>query len=168
MNIYEKFLWVPATKLKQLAEEDNPWCFYLETQVYLEGEAMSGIVRPSHEMTRKLPPFKPLHVISATQPVSTPDPEECTARLAILVNELKTAGIKSIRAVGSSFGGDHREESRAVFGLTDSCARNLGIRFGQVAIFSWKGPHWSLLACADDKRVDRPWQWQQMSNGNST
>lgn len=168
MPTYDEYAWEPAAELKRLARLDEPWCFYLETEVFLDDGDKSGTVRPAHKPSATRPPFPPLHVISATQPTSKPKPGESATRLAILVAELNAARIRSIRAVGSSFSGDHREESRAVFGLKDSCARELGIRFGQVAIFSWKGPHWSLLACADYKRVDRPWHWEEerpVSNG---
>lgn len=159
MPNYEDYPWEPAAELKRLARLDEPWCFYLQTEVYFEAGDKSGTVRPADETTLRRPPLPPLHVISATQPSSEPEPRECAARLAILVKELEADRIKSIRAIGSSFTGDHHEESRAVFGLNNESARELGIRFGQVAIFSWDGPRWSLLACADPKQVHRPWQW---------
>ena len=51
------------------------------------------------------------------------------------------------------------ERSLAVFGVTVEEALALGRRFGQVAIFDWEGPGWSLLACVGDRRTDRGWRW---------
>jgi hypothetical protein len=79
----------------------------------------------------------------------------------VLDRELHAAGITSIPAIGSSFDGNHSEESRAVFGLNDASARGLGRRFGQVAVFAWNGPRWSLLACASDRQTHRSWTWQE-------
>jgi hypothetical protein len=159
MATYDDFPWTSATDLKRLAQLETPWSYYLKTEVYIEAGNRSGTVRPADAPALKRPPLPSLHVISATQPESDPAPGECAARLAVLVAELQATRIDSIRAVGSSFSGDHQEESRAVFGLTDDAARDLGIRFGQVAIFSWNGPRWSLLACADDRQEHRSWQW---------
>lgn len=53
--------------------------------------------------------------------------------MAVLDRELYAADIVAIPALGSSFDGTHCEESRAVFGLDDSSACQLGQRFGQVA-----------------------------------
>lgn len=102
----------------------------------------------------------PLHVITAVQPESEPESDETIARLGVLDRELHAAGITSIRAVGSSFDGNHREESRAIFGLDDALARRLGRQFGQVAVFAWSGPRWSLLACAADRQTHRRW-WDE-------
>lgn len=100
------------------------------------------------------PPLGGLHVVTAVQPNSLPTSDENLARIAVLDNELEAAGIRAIRAVGISFDGSHREESRAVFGLDDAEARCLGRRFGQVAVFAWTGPRWSLLAWVGDRRTD--------------
>jgi hypothetical protein len=80
--------------------------------------------------------------------------------MAVLDRELQAARLTSIHAIGVSFDGNHREDSRAVFGLDDAYARELGLRFGQVAIFAWRGPRWSLLACATDRQVHRAWRWE--------
>lgn len=164
VNEYEALPWTSLAELKDLAIKDLPWNFYLETEVYFETPERAGVVRPVREPGDTAPPWGPLHVISATQPGSDEDPEVSTARLAVLDRELResfTKPIRWIRAVGSSFDGAHHEESRAVFGLDDDAARALGVRFGQVAIFSWTGPWWSLLACASDRVERRPWQWSE-------
>lgn len=106
------------------------------------------------------PPLGPLHVITAVHPQSEPDSDENLARTDVLDHELRACGIASIRAVGNSFDHMHREESRAVVGLDDIRARSLGRRFGQVAIFSWAGPRWSLLASVGDRETHRCWRWE--------
>lgn len=164
VNEYEDLPWTSLAELKDLAIKDSPWNFYLETEVYFETPERAGVVRPVREAGDTDPRWGPLHVISATQPGPDPDPKETATRLAILDRELResfTKPIRWIRAVGSSFDGAHHEESRAVFGLDDDAARALGVRFGQVAIFSWNGPWWSLLACASDRVKRRPWQWRE-------
>lgn len=98
------------------------------------------------------PLLGPMHVVTAIQP----DPEldsASRARMLVLDRHLHDAGIRSMPAVGSSFTSDHSEDSGAVFGLTDHQARDLGAAFGQVAVFAWTGPRWSLLACAGDRQV---------------
>jgi len=159
MQKYEDFAWTSPAALKRISLTATPWSFYLETMVWTQAVGLSGVVRPVLEGGSEHPPFGSLHVLSATQPGSEPTGEDNAARLAVLDLELQTAGIGSIPAVGSSFDGKHQECSRAVFGLSNSEACALGRRFGQVAIFAWHGPRWSLLACASDRREDRGWIW---------
>jgi hypothetical protein len=147
-----------------LAVADRPWSFYLETLVHFQTACVTGVVRPVRAGGSDQPPLGSLHVISATQPGSDPDSKESASRLAVLDLELRAAGIGSIPAIGSSFDGKHQEDSRAVFGLSDVEACELGVRFGQVAVFAWHGPRWSLLACAGRRRTDRNWLWQEWTD----
>ncbi|WP_369797567.1 DUF3293 domain-containing protein [Mycobacterium sp. UM_WGJ] len=105
-------------------------------------------------------PLGLLHAITAMQPNTDPISAESVARMTALDREQQAAGVASIRAIGGSFDGIHRQESRAVFGLDDDQARAVGLRFGQVAIFAWQGPRWSLLACATDRQEHRGWRWE--------
>ncbi|WP_430336273.1 DUF3293 domain-containing protein [Rhodococcus sp. ACT016] len=159
MQEYDDFVWTPRHDLAQLARERTPWEFYLNTMVRFETDG-GGVVRPCDESDGEThPPFGPLHVVTAIQP--DPEPANVSrARMQILDRYLYAGGIRSMPAVGSSFTGDHSEDSRAVFGLTDHQARDLGARFGQVAVFAWNGPHWSLLACAGDRHSHRGWRWE--------
>ena len=160
MQEYDEFVWTPRPVLARLAEDRTPWEFYLNTMVQFETTEGGGIVRPAAERDGEPhPPFGPLHVVTAIQPDPEPD-DVCDARMRVLDRFLHTAGIRSMPAVGSSFTGDHNEDSRAVFGLTDHQARDLGTRFGQVAVFAWHGPRWSLLACAGDRQSHRGWRWE--------
>jgi hypothetical protein len=158
---YEDFTWAGCRELEQLATTDEPWAFYLNTEVHLASATRSGIVRPVDSEGSHRPPFGTLHVISATQPGEKPESSDSQRRLSILDQELRAAGLRWLRAVGSSIHGGYSEEGRAILGLDDDCARSLGYRFGQVAIFSWRGPHWSLLACAVDRQAHRSWQWTE-------
>ena len=159
MKRYDDLSWVPSEELLRLSQGETPWNYYLETQVYIEADGFAGTVRPVPEQGDSESPSQQLHVISATQPGADPTSEESAERLAILDAELQQRPIAPLMAIGSSFDGEHQEESRAVFGLDDQKARQLGLKYGQVAIFSWRGEAWSLLACASPRRADRSWKW---------
>lgn len=159
MRDFDDFVWASGDDLKRCVEADLPWGHYLATAVEFDGH---GTVYPLDDAATGAaqPPLGPLHVITAIQPDADPDTVDSRARLAVLDRHLHARGIRFIGAVGESFDGTHREESRAVFGLDDIAARDLGRRFGQVAIFAWCGPRWSLLACATDRQAHRGWRWQ--------
>jgi hypothetical protein len=156
---YDDFTWVCPAELGKMAQCTTPWEWYLATKVHIYTSELIGIVCPVESDGEDDPPLGPLHVITAVQPRSEPDSDENIARIGVLDRELRAAGISSVRAVGTSLDGKHREESRAVFGLDDAQARGIGRRFGQVAIFSWTGPRWSLLASAGDRQTHRLWRW---------
>jgi hypothetical protein len=128
--------------------------------VRIETPDITGTVQPAARASgANRPPLGPLHVITAVQPDSDPASADNSARMMLLDNELSAAKLHYAVALGSSFDGEHREVSRAVFGLDDTAARQLGERFGQVAVFCWRGAVWSLQACVSDDRRDRPWHW---------
>jgi hypothetical protein len=157
---HEDFNWPTVERLRELAADETLWQYYLETMVRIETADLTGIVRPTANATgAKRPPLGPLHVITAVQPDSDPASADNSARMILLDNELRLARLHFSPAVGSSFDGTHSEVSRAVFGLDDTAARRLGERFGQVAVFGWRGPVWSLQACVTNDRRDRPWHW---------
>jgi hypothetical protein len=156
---YEDFAWTAPWQLRQRAQDTALWDLYRQTEVRFDTPELVGCVRPVDEDGSDLPPLGSVHVISATQPDSDPTSEDTVLRLALLDHELRQNGVRTIPAVGASFSGDYREPSRAIFGVDEIFARALGVRFGQVAIFSWRGTKWSLLACAADQQDDRPWQW---------
>ena len=158
MPTYDDFEWVPPAELEKLANRDFPWRYYLATEVHFE----VGAVRPAEDGDGQDPPFGPLHVVTAIQPISDPDPVENATRMDVLDRELTNLGIRAIPVVGSSFDGTHREDSRAIFGLTDDEARELGARFGQVAVFAWRGPRWSVLACAPERSAHSRWRWDPL------
>ncbi|MGV0734580.1 DUF3293 domain-containing protein [Mycolicibacter sinensis] len=160
MAEYRQFAWMSHEELERRARCDIPWRYYLNTEVYIVAPDCHGTVRPVVSETGGVdPPLGSLHVITAIQPDADPLTAESRARLQVLDAELRAARIASIPAVGSSVGGGHSEESRAVFGIDDAAARELGLKFGQVAVFSWSGPMWSLLACASTRQDHRAWRW---------
>ena len=163
-NKYENFSWTSPARLEELAQAEKPWNDYLATTVYLESARLKGCVQPTAHGGDDHPPMGPLHVITAIQPDADPQSNESSAGVQILRQYLATAKKTSIRAVGSSFDGTYREESCAVFGLDDSRARKIGRKFGQVAIFAWRGPRWSLIACATEKQTHMAWRWQASPN----
>lgn len=162
MHAHGDFAWVDSCTLAHYAQRDFPWQHYLQTAVDFDVDGQVGTVWPLDlaEIGCTDPPLGPLHVITAIQPDGDPTSADSIARMAVLDRELHTHGIASGVAAGISFDGNHREDSRAVFGLDDDQARALGLRFGQVAIFAWQGPRWSLLACATDRQEHRGWRWE--------
>lgn len=159
MVSYDDFDWVRPAELEKMAHSGTPWGWYLQTNMHFHTAKLSGVVHPVESGGESVPPTGPLHVITAVQPDSEPDSEDNIARMEVLDDELSAAGLRVTHAVGVSFDGEYREESRAVFGLDDVRAREIGCRFGQVAIFSWRGPRWSLLASAGDREAHRGWRW---------
>ena len=143
-----------------MASDDTPWRYYEQTVVQFDAPACSGRVVPvSLGGGDESPPLGSLHVVTAVQPDGEPGSADSLARLGVLDRELTAAGIRAIPAVGSSLDGGHAEVSRAIFGLSDDQARQLGLRFGQVAVFAWSGSRWSLSACASDRQTHRGWKW---------
>ena len=159
-HAHEDFKWAAPTRLAELAEDEELWGHYLRTAVYLESSRLQGSVRPAGQQGGVHPPLGPLHVITAIQPGADPRSDESAVRLQVLRRYLASAKKVSIRAVGSNVEGTYSEEGCAVFGLTDNRARKIGRKFGQVAIFAWRGPNWSLIACAADQQTNMTWQWE--------
>lgn len=161
VQTYDDFEWTGADELAWLAGEATPWQYYERTAVLFDVPGRSGRVVPVSGVGGggELLPLGPLHVVAAVQPDGDPDSVDSAARLAVLDRELHASGVRSIRAVGSSLDGGHAEESRAVFGLSDRKTRELGLRFGQVAVFAWSGPRWSLLSCVTDRQTHCEWKW---------
>lgn len=155
MSTYGDFEWTPPAVLTALALDEFPWNYYLQTAVHFDG----GSVWPVEDAVHDDPPLGPLHVVNAVQPNSDASRIDNAGRMDVLDHELAARGLVTLHVVGASFDGTHREESRAVFGLADDDARALGERFGQVAVFSWRGPWWSLLACTASRCTHRRWQW---------
>ena len=156
----EALIWVPPEKLAEYAGAVEPWAFYEKTQVRFEAADLAGTVRPVPGGGWQAPPLGPLHVIAVEQPDPNLANDRNEARMTLLDKEIKAGGWSAVRAVGSSFDGAHSEECRAIFGLTDRQARVLGCQFGQVAVFAWRGPQWSILACATDRQSHSAWTWQ--------
>lgn len=160
MSNYEDFVWTEADRLARKAECDTPWSYYQQTAVHFGQAGRRGYVTPVAESDGEdRPPLGALHVVTAIQPDEDPGTIESADRMSVLDQALDDASLEYIPAVGASFDGQHSEAGRAVWGLSDDDARRLGLRFGQVAVFAWSGPRWSLLACATDRVTHRGWRW---------
>lgn len=160
MHRYEDFEWTAADTLASQTRSETPWRFHEQTAVYFDSANRSGQVVPIVEGAGEdNPPLGALHVVTAIQPSTDPRAIDNVNRTEVLDNELGAAGLQVLPAVGASTDGTYSEDSRAVFGLSDDDARQLGLRFGQVAVFAWRGPRWSLLACSTDRVTHRGWRW---------
>lgn len=159
MAAYDDFEWTPHEELARHARCDTTWNHYLATKVHVEAADRAGTVWPADDGGDVDPPLGPLHVVNAIQPDTDPRSADNLARMVVLDNELKILGLRAIPATGASLDGSYQEQSRAVFGMTDAEARALGLRFGQVAVFAWAGPRWSLFACATERQKRRAWRW---------
>ena len=168
VDAHADFIWTPAAQLESKSHDDELWQYYLDTAVHFDHSDLRGAVVPESQAVGEQPPFGPLHVVTAVQPDADPDSIESHTRIVILDDELRVAGTRFVRAVGTALDGTHAEESRAVFGLTDEEARRLGRRFGQVAVFAWHGPRWSLLACVGDRHCHRGWRWEPGAGREAT
>ena len=98
-------------------------------------------------------------MITACDPASGGDRRDDERKLALLRRVLR--GHVCFQAEGSVPGGKHTESSLAVSGLSEREAQKLGARFGQVAVFSWRGPQWSVLACTAGRRSDLGWEMSE-------
>lgn len=137
-----------------------PWRLCEQTAVYFDLGNYSGQVVPTVEGAGEdNPSLGAVHVVAAIEPNTDPQAIDNVNRMDVLDIELGAAGLHVLPAVGASTDGTYSEDSRAVFGLSDDDARQLGLRFGQVAVFAWRGPRWSLLACATDRVTHRGWRW---------
>jgi len=168
---YEDLTWTGPVALARYARGPVPWRYYLTTKVRFSppGTAPFTVVPIEPEDggapaaadlggDDQVPPAGPLHVITAIQPGEEPSEAAAARRLAILEAELRAAGHAPFPATGSAFDGSHAEPGFAVAGWTDDDARRWGVRFGQVAVFGLRAGTWSLIACATDRRSDRPWR----------
>ena len=123
---------------------------YLATHVTIE---VDGTWHPAQFAIGSLPH---LHVITAWNPGDarpTRDANDCASRS--LYEDLAALGATPMRAMGRDPHSDHAEESWAVAGLNDARARELGAKYGQVAVFRITADRLFVLACRDVSVVSR-------------
>jgi hypothetical protein len=160
MSKHDDFAWPSQDLLLEWSLAELPWQYYLQTAVQFVTPDHRGTVSPVPEGKGQVsPPLGALHVVTAVQPDTEPDSPDNRARLALLDQELTAMRMRFLEVTGASLDGNHREDSRAVFGLDDARARELGKLYGQIAVFSWRGPRWSLLACVGSRTDHRGWVW---------
>lgn len=160
MSNHDDFDWPSEDLLLDWSPAELPWRYYLDTAVQFETPDCRGAVSPVAAGQGEVsPPVGALHVVTAVRPDTEPDSPDNRARLALLDQDLAAIRMRFLEVTGAGLDGNHRENSRAVFGLDDSRARELGKRYGQIAVFSWRGRRWSLLACAGSRTDHRGWEW---------
>lgn len=150
-------LWWPDERvLRDRAGDDGLWGAYCAAAVRFDLPSGKVHLTPQLSLGSGVPPVGALHVVTACDPASSGRRDEDGVRMEALRGEL--AGLRCFPAEGGDVDALHEPEpSIAVAGLTDDQARELGCRFGQVAVFAWSGPRWSVLACATDRRSDYGW-----------
>ena len=123
---------------------------YLATHVTIE---VDGTWHPAQFAIGSLPH---LHVITAWNPGDarpTRDANDCASRS--LYEDLAALGSTPMPAMGRDPHSDHAEESWAVAGLNDALARELGAKYGQVAVFRITADRLFVFACRDVSVVSR-------------
>ena len=91
---------------------------------------------------------QPLHVITAWNPGDDrPTDAQNEAANSLLLSDLEILGTRVLRALGSDPNSDHAEKSWAVAGISDESAIELGVKYGQVAIFRLEAESQTVLSC---------------------
>lgn len=153
---YEGLSWPSPAQLAERALDAALWSANAQTHVRVELPGCTvWVLAPTTVRGPECPLGEPLHLLTACDPASLGDPCRDALRMVLLREEL--AGERTFDAVGFHPAGGHREASLAVAGLTDREATSISLRFGQVGIFSWDGPHWAILSCASKRRTHRYW-----------
>ncbi|MFD5520402.1 DUF3293 domain-containing protein [Streptomyces sp. NPDC127066] len=110
-----------------------------------------------------------LHVVTAWNPRGRTCSAEYNARAhGLLLDELDRRRLTWWPAVGGDASGTHIEESVAVVGMSDEAARELGLRFGQDAIFTWTPDAWRVSACDSETAAESGWAASARSGGMSS
>lgn len=125
---------------------------YLKTVVSIEEE---GVLVPARVASLLVDGI--VHVLTAWNPGSSrPAREVNDSANAQLFSDLVACGLEPVRAVGADPDSEHVEESWAVVGWSDDEAREIGRRFGQVAVFRFEAGLQTVVACFEDWTVSRP------------
>jgi len=123
---------------------------YLATVVTVDDH---GTWRPAHEVAAKL---GTLHVITAWNPGDErPEREVNDHANEALRADLTQRGLAPLRALGSDPNSSHAEESWAVAGFNDREARELGVKYRQVAVFRITATRQTVLGCFAEWEVGR-------------
>ena len=127
----------PDEELKRLAE------LYLSTHVTVE---VNGIWVSAPEAVGLI--GHSLHVITAWNPGhDRPTDAENEVANSQLLDDLEILGASVLPALGSDPNSDHAEKSWAVTGVLDESAIELGLKYGQVAIFRLDADRQTVLSC---------------------
>ena len=89
-----------------------------------------------------------LHVITAWNPGDDrPTDAQNEAANSLLRSDLEILGTRVLPALGSDPNSDHAEKSWAVAGISEESAIELGVKYGQVAIFRLEAESQTVLSC---------------------
>jgi hypothetical protein len=108
------------------------------------------------EAVEKLPWDAPLHVITAWNPGEWRSQATNEKWQEALCHDLWAEGFAIHQAFGRSTEGLHAEDSVAVSGLGRDRARQIGARYGQIAIFEVNDTKVLVLHCHQDKTTVVP------------
>ena len=123
---------------------------YLATIVTVE---FDGAWRAAHEVAARC---GALHVITAWNPAEVRPTREANDHANdALRRDLVARGLVPMRALGSDPSSEHAEESWAVSNFSDCAARELGAKYGQVAVFRITSATQTVLACFATWTVER-------------
>ena len=126
--------------------EDDPARFedlYLSTHVTVE---VNGIWVSAPEAVGLI--GQSLHVVTAWNPGDDrPTDAENEAANSLLRSDLEILGTRVLPALGSDPNSDHAEKSWAVAGISEESAIELGVKYGQVAIFRLEAESQTVLSC---------------------
>jgi len=91
---------------------------------------------------------QPLHVITAWNPGDDrPADAQNEAANSLLLSDLEVLETRVLPALGSDPSSDHAEKSWAVTGISEESAIELGVKYGQVAIFRLEAEGQTVLSC---------------------
>ena len=123
---------------------------YLATIVTVE---LDGVWHAAHEVAAKL---GALHVITAWNPADERPTRETNDRANDALHaDLFSRKLAPLRALGRDPNSSHAEESWAVCDFNDHDARELGAKYGQVAVFRITSATQTVLACFATWTVER-------------
>lgn len=142
----------------------DQWAAYLRAGIRIDlgSRVLRVLPDPTGETQGEFPKVlgRTIHVITAANPFGRVVSAEDNAQAQqALRRELLRFNVDAIwNAVGGDLDGDHTEESLAVVGLSDSQARDIGLRFSQDAIFAWTPRTLAVLSCVSDEVSLRGWR----------
>jgi hypothetical protein len=146
-----------------LVAPDDPWASYARTVVTIaRHDATDLVVEAAPPCSIGAWPWasaRVVHVLTAWDPGDArPGDEENRRRQAALEVDLAPlAPEDSWPAVGVDPVSAHREEGVAVSGLDVALVMELGVRYGQDAIFEWTPAEWAIVACRGERRAAFGW-----------
>jgi len=133
------------------------WRHYERALISVEVAPGQWVVLKGTDASEEVPFGFPVHVITAWNPDSVIQPATTNDRAQkALMSDLRAQGVMFYRALGRSSDGDYSEDSLAVVGLDRSSAKELGLRYGQAAVFEVDEDTVTVVACGSDRASTSP------------